>query len=140
MARIPQYGTHDGIKYNKKRTIYKWCIICGQPFQPNNNKQKSCSPECKHELDKQRNNKWNPINNPEWNPINNPKWNPIILKERYSDPEKHEAWLEYRRKWYLRLTRQQKRKYNKASNKHETCDKQEDEYKWIQSEKRRLGL
>lgn len=48
MSRVPRYGTHDGIKYNPRRTIFRWCIICGEPFfdiKPRSRK-KTCSRGC----------------------------------------------------------------------------------------------
>lgn len=33
MPRVPKSGTHEGIKYNKKRTLIRFCARCGNPFE-----------------------------------------------------------------------------------------------------------
>jgi DNA-directed RNA polymerase subunit M/transcription elongation factor TFIIS len=37
--RVPRYGIHDGIKYNKKRTLVRFCLKCGKLID---NKNKYC--------------------------------------------------------------------------------------------------
>lgn len=33
MARVPRYGIHNNIKYNKKRTLIRFCKVCGKPLE-----------------------------------------------------------------------------------------------------------
>ena len=72
--RVPEYGTHNGIKYNKKRTLVRWCTICGMPFHPTGRTDKvciDCRDENKRRLNKIGNFKNNKKYNDKWNPINN---------------------------------------------------------------------
>lgn len=145
MVRVPEYGTHDGIKYNKKRTLIRWCNICDEPFHPTGRTDKVCI-ECRPENKKQLNAKHNPINNPMNNFKNNKKyndkWNPINNAKILADPElrrkKNQAWLD----WYRNMHPDQRKKYNdkkKKGSKKKTKSQVED-YSALQEEMKALGL
>lgn len=44
--RVPRYGTHNGIKYNPRRTLIRFCEHCGEPFQSIGHGKKYCSAKC----------------------------------------------------------------------------------------------
>lgn len=47
MARVYEYGIHEGIKYNKKRTLVRLCVVCKTFFIPIGKRDKVCSEECR---------------------------------------------------------------------------------------------
>lgn len=50
MVRVPRSGTHEGIKYNKKRTLVRICPVCKSFFEiigSKNASKKFCSNQCK---------------------------------------------------------------------------------------------
>ena len=108
MGKLYKYGIHDGIKYSPRRTQFRLCVICGQPFfdiLPRSKKQ-VCSDEC----DRQRK---NTIYNFKNNPINN-------ANKTYKPPETDEErkrrnnnW----KKWYNNTTLDYKIQYNKRKNR-----------------------
>lgn len=45
--KVPQWGTHDGVKYSPKRSILKICPICNEFFlQVSRGKKKYCNKLC----------------------------------------------------------------------------------------------
>ena len=122
--RVPEYGIHDEIKYNKKRLLIRWCIICGQPFHPTGRRDKVCSEECRHQKELDRNFK----NNPNYPSIYQPP----------QDEDERVARISAWRNWYSNLTHEQRQKYNVKKKK--GVIRKEDTYDSIQDEMRALGL
>lgn len=126
MARIPEYGTHDGIKYSPRRTIIRWCIICNNPFIPTGKRDKVCSDECRLMKERRR------------SLINTPKYNIGKVHQPPKTEEERRARINYWKKWYANLSPEQRQKYNHKKKKGAT--KQEDTYDSIQAELKALGL
>jgi hypothetical protein len=130
MTRIPRYGVHDGIKYSPRRTLIRFCEICGEPFISIGHGKKYCSEACymytkkKHMAfnSKKYNNKWNPINNP----------------KRDATEEERRNRINQWKVWYANLTPEQRQKYN--HKKKSGATKKEDTYDSIQAEMKALGL
>ena len=143
---VPRYGIHNGIKYSPRRTLIRWCIICGNPFIPKGRRDKVCSDECRVQLKKNNNNRLNPIHNPMNNFKNNKKyndkWNPINNTKKLEDPEarrKHyQSWLD----WYRNMHPDQRKKYNdkKKMTSKKNKKTQVEDYQALQEEMKALGL
>jgi predicted nucleic acid-binding Zn ribbon protein len=126
MARIPEYGTHNGIKYNPRRTLVRWCIICNIPFHPTGRTDKVCSQECRQQKEYNRNFENNPSN-----------MQARIYKPNLTQEEK-ERWAITWKRWYNNMTPEQRKKYNDKKKRGAT--KKQDTYEGIQREMEALGL
>jgi hypothetical protein len=115
MSKIPKYGTHNGIKYSPRRTLFRLCIICGRPFFdiPPRSKRQVCSEEC----DKTRK---NTVYNFKNNPINN-------ANKIYQPPKDEQERITRNNKWktwYNNTTEEYKAKYNKRKNRRKNLEPQ----------------
>lgn len=124
MARVPKYGLHKGIKYNPKRTLFRWCVICSTPFfdiKPRSRKQ-VCSDQCGYIRKRE-------VYDKKHNPINNSKWNKINADRDY-----YRFWYSGLDKFDRARMRRDKSKYQHKSTSEEMT------IKWLQRERKRLGL
>ena len=118
--RVPEYGIHNGIKYSPRRTLVRFCELCGTPFDSIGHGKKFCGEECQLEHRQQLiREKHNPINNPINNPVNNfinndknnAKWNPINNPINNAKRDKY-AWANYWKNWYNSKHPTYKKEYN----------------------------
>lgn len=137
MAEVPRYGTHDGIKYSPRRTLVRWCNICGRPYIPQGRRDKTCSEECRYIKNKGHNDKWNPITNP----ITNAEWNPINNAKRSESEEAKYQWARKWIMWYHSLPQDARNRIiRRMQHKNRRRDDYDDEYASIQREMAALGL
>ena len=133
MVRVPRYGIHDGIKYSPRRTLIRFCIICGKPFSPTGKSDKVCGDKCRDKKNHKHNEKWNPFNNFKNNPINNAN---KVYKPPMNDKERELRRIAWN-KWYDSLDVSAKHEYNRKKKMHK---KKEYNHQDTLDELRSLGL